>query len=409
MPITSRVAGMAALLGLLFLAGCRPSFSLLVNVDRESSGAVAGRLDGPSPPLVLDIRAPERYREGHISGAWLASRADLEKGLVDFGVGLDHPIVVACNSGLTSIAAAAVIQGQGYRSVVSLEDGMQGWERDGHPVETGQERSLPRKADQARHIPVSLFGKLIAVASGFVIKPIYMILSLVLILVLRRASAVGLARIRLGLVLFLAGEIFCAANYLLVGGSSLVLDVMHNVGMVFLGMLVAWGLVEIIDERFLLMTPASERCALQRFCGPCFKRQPVTCLAQRIFLLGSGVLAVVSLIPVTGAVNPRAVYATIFGTEVFYSYSLGLTLIDFRLLPFLGALFFLVAMARLAAARDGDRLNATAATAGANGESGTADAAGEEGTADAAGGTAAAVAAARPPVAGQVGSATANG
>ena len=84
--------------------------------------------------LVLDIRKPEEFAQGHVNGAkHLASDQILSAG-ENFKRFKDKPVVVYCDSG--SLAAAAVRQliEQGFTKAFTLRGGFAGWRADNLPV-----------------------------------------------------------------------------------------------------------------------------------------------------------------------------------------------------------------------------------------------------------------------------------
>ena len=83
---------------------------------------------------VVDVRAVEDYRKGHIPGAKhlpKAAWATLQ------GLDIDKPNVLYCYSQVCHLAATAAVEfaGQGY-SVVELEGGFAGWKENELPIET---------------------------------------------------------------------------------------------------------------------------------------------------------------------------------------------------------------------------------------------------------------------------------
>ena len=110
---------------------------------REISAADAAEAIKKSPnTLVLDVREPAEWAEGHIPGALLVPRgvleakADLEYAnreprLADRG----QPIIVHCASAARSAMAADVLQQMGFTNVRSMAGGIVAWEEKGLPIE----------------------------------------------------------------------------------------------------------------------------------------------------------------------------------------------------------------------------------------------------------------------------------
>lgn len=93
------------------------------------------RIDGPTPPYLLDVRELHEYREGHIDGARLLPLGDLAKRLDELP--RDREILVICRSGNRSGMATRQLQAAGYRAI-NLNGGMLGWQRSGYPVRRGK-------------------------------------------------------------------------------------------------------------------------------------------------------------------------------------------------------------------------------------------------------------------------------
>jgi phage shock protein E len=64
--------------------------------------------------LLLDVRTPEEFREGHVDGAKNIPVQDLARRLGELGPKSQH-IVLYCRSGGRSAAAAQLLKSQGYQ------------------------------------------------------------------------------------------------------------------------------------------------------------------------------------------------------------------------------------------------------------------------------------------------------
>ncbi len=79
-----------------------------------------------APPLLVDVRQPQEYRNSHIPGAVLIPLGQLElphPALAD----TTRPTVVYCRSGRRSMAGAKLLCSMGFQDVKSLQDGILGW------------------------------------------------------------------------------------------------------------------------------------------------------------------------------------------------------------------------------------------------------------------------------------------
>ena len=88
-----------------------------------------------STAVILDVRRPSEFAEGHLKGAilldWLSDKAFVE-GLAKLDKSRTH--YVYCRSGHRSHAAAALMQSRGFK-IVELKGGYLGWVSEGLPVE----------------------------------------------------------------------------------------------------------------------------------------------------------------------------------------------------------------------------------------------------------------------------------
>jgi thiosulfate sulfurtransferase len=75
--------------------------------------------------VVVDIRDPQSFANGHISGSQHLDN----HSLADFirSADLDAPLIVACYHGNSSQSAAAYLISQGFSEVYSLDGGLELW------------------------------------------------------------------------------------------------------------------------------------------------------------------------------------------------------------------------------------------------------------------------------------------
>jgi rhodanese-related sulfurtransferase len=93
----------------------------------------------PNGMIILDVRERDAYEEGHIAGAKLLPRGQLE-----LRVNQDLPdpmrrIVSCCEFGRISTLATVTLRDMGYQRAVALDGGMKAWREAGYPVKSGRE------------------------------------------------------------------------------------------------------------------------------------------------------------------------------------------------------------------------------------------------------------------------------
>jgi hypothetical protein len=193
-------------------------------------------------------------------------------------------------------------------------------------------------------VPATTLEQAAQVAAGFVLKPAYMTLSLGLAVALRRRRERPLVLVRWGLLAFLAGEAACALSWLLGGPPRDGLELLHGAGMVVMAALVPWGIFELLDEHVWRFTAPEARCGALRLCRRCWKREPVPCAMQRLFLFVIPALAVLAALPLTAPMSPFDVTVEVFGTPVEHVASEVVQRLEFRVLPLAALLAFTVAL-----------------------------------------------------------------
>ncbi len=93
--------------------------------------------DGRGELVVLDVREKDAYEAGHIPGALLLPRGQLE---LRVDKELPDPmtrIVTCCEIGRISTLAAATLRNMGFQRAVALDGGMKSWLEAGYPVREG--------------------------------------------------------------------------------------------------------------------------------------------------------------------------------------------------------------------------------------------------------------------------------
>jgi hydroxyacylglutathione hydrolase len=86
--------------------------------------------------LILDVRDPDEFTEGHIPGSAHIPYGELPKRLSELPA--NRPIATICSGGKRSGLAASVLQREGFENVIHVGQGGVGtWRRRGHPIDSG--------------------------------------------------------------------------------------------------------------------------------------------------------------------------------------------------------------------------------------------------------------------------------
>jgi rhodanese-related sulfurtransferase len=96
--------------------------------------------------LVLDVRDAKEYEAGHIIDARSVPAADLANRAETLKKYRDKPVIVCCETGFASGAAARTLRTLGFEKVVTLRGGLAGWRQDNLPLVKGMAKKDGRSA-----------------------------------------------------------------------------------------------------------------------------------------------------------------------------------------------------------------------------------------------------------------------
>ena len=97
--------------------------------------------------LLLDVRDSKEYEAGHIIEARHLPAAELAaKAETMLKKYKEKPVVVYCESGMASGAAARTLRAGGFNKVVTLRGGLQSWRQENLPLVKGAARKDGKQA-----------------------------------------------------------------------------------------------------------------------------------------------------------------------------------------------------------------------------------------------------------------------
>ena len=86
--------------------------------------------------LLIDVREPDEYREGHI-----ARSINIPRGMLEFKISnepalqdLKRQLVIYCKTSGRAALSVAALQSMGFKNVLSLAGGFDAWSSNKHPV-----------------------------------------------------------------------------------------------------------------------------------------------------------------------------------------------------------------------------------------------------------------------------------
>jgi adenylyltransferase/sulfurtransferase len=120
-------------------------------VPEQGPAEVNRRLRAGEPVVIIDVRDPDEYRDGHIEEAPNISRGFLEFRIAGAVSDPTTPIVLYCQSGLRSMLAARALRDLGYANVINLQGGYQKWVQSGLPVVRDEPMTTDQIQRYSRH------------------------------------------------------------------------------------------------------------------------------------------------------------------------------------------------------------------------------------------------------------------
>ena len=104
------------------------------NIQECSIEQLKQKLDGPTPPVLIDVREESEFAAGHVPGS-----VHLSKGIIERDIETKYPdpnteLYLLCGGGFRSALAADNLRKMGYLRVVSVDGGWRAWTTAGYPI-----------------------------------------------------------------------------------------------------------------------------------------------------------------------------------------------------------------------------------------------------------------------------------
>ena len=132
MPVRAIIISIVLLLG-------APAFAWAESPAEAPSitpATLDARRTAGDAPVVIDVRTPAEYAEGHIPGA-LNIPFDQVAGRIS-GVDAPNGVALYCMVGPRARKGEAALLAAGYAPVLHIEGGLAAWQADGLPIERGE-------------------------------------------------------------------------------------------------------------------------------------------------------------------------------------------------------------------------------------------------------------------------------
>ncbi|MGB0833307.1 MAG: rhodanese-like domain-containing protein [Psychrobium sp.] len=120
---------------ILFIAVVVTSIRASINGIKKVNHQQATMMMNRDDAVVLDVRGDGEYKKGHILGSKLVPLSKFKNNdLASIEKYKDTPIIVVCNSGMTSNQACQMLQKLGFNDLYNLQGGITEWRNANLPL-----------------------------------------------------------------------------------------------------------------------------------------------------------------------------------------------------------------------------------------------------------------------------------
>lgn len=341
----SRVITFLAIAGLVaFLVGYGSTFLKATSVSPEKAKALMAERRGEF--LLIDVRSAEEFADFSLKDAVNIPLKAVSQGeLAPWKrlIAEKSLLLLICNTGYQSAQATETLRRAGYAQAFNVEGGMDAWLASGGKDAMVQDTIVRTAQGETSGVPRLIFSWLeqaLICFTAFGLKPIYEIISLILVLLLWTSRDADLAALRRAMTAFFIGETACAVNYLFFDDFSLLLEFLHMYGMMICFGLASYAFMKAVDMRVCHFTTAEKKCTLLPLCRSCYKYEPVTCNLWWLFIFVVPATALLAFMPLAGELRGYYYIGKIFGQDVIFAHPLAYQYIEIRFFPLIGLAFF---------------------------------------------------------------------
>lgn len=192
------------------------------------------------------------------------------------------------------------------------------------------------------------FEQQVQILAGLVIKPIYMMMSLFIIIALSGQKGTDVSVLQWGQIAFFAGETFCALNFYIYKHESILSEYLHSYGMALAFGFTSFALLEGLETRLLrqsnskLTLPAPVQEAQVSRAAKSTKGDASAPEARAVARFAIIMLAILTFIPMLSPLQPDAYSVSIFGFPYSYTRFDVYEIYERRVLPALALIAFVI-------------------------------------------------------------------
>jgi len=299
--------------------------------------------------ILIDVRPAPEFNSFHLEDAINIPldtiRADDKLSWQNRLKNREH-IFLICSMGFLSARATEELYKLGFLNAKNVEGGMDAWLAGGKR-DPAREPVLVRTSygvgPGVSKLEFSLFEQALISFAAFGIKPLYGLISLVLIIALFKNRNTDAVALKWAMIAFFLGENACAVNFLFFEEQSKLMEYYHIYGMLVCFGLASYAFMVMLDTRVIGFTDKKEKCILLANCRQCYKYQPVSCNLRLMFLYLIPTAAIIAAIPLSGDLGSYFYTGDIFGSDILFGHFLYQQIIEYRICPLLSIVFLVIA------------------------------------------------------------------
>ncbi len=251
-------------------------------------------------------------------------------------------ILVICNSGISSAQAARKLRQMGFLNALNIRGGLDAWLASKSELVNKTVRTPHGSANGVSSVVFTLTEQISIFTAAFILKPLYQIISLLVVIMLWRRSDSDLAALRRAMLAFFIGENACALNYIFFNGQNLLMEFFHMYGMLVCFGLASYALMAFFDARVFNFSNKDKRCALLPLCAQCYKYNDIRCNLRLLFLFVIPATAVLAAMPLTAPIGSHFYIGKVFNSSVIFGHPVIYQVLEARFYPLAALVFFVV-------------------------------------------------------------------
>lgn len=122
------------LIGIVIMSGGALLLPALMSRGKRASTLEVTQLMNRGKTVVLDVRDPAEFANGHLRDAKNIPLADLQSRIGELDKSKGKSVVVVCQTGARADKAMKILQGAGFDDVVGLDGGLAAWQAANLPT-----------------------------------------------------------------------------------------------------------------------------------------------------------------------------------------------------------------------------------------------------------------------------------